>query len=175
MPDIEIRLLRVQDAFSPVSLTMKSLTCILLVACLASSCLGLGTIQKVSLRPSECNNCGMTALGQLNLKICGGSLPERCCSIVNIANYDNINEGIIYDYMGEHELEDCWNYSLQAVNSIEQFQLTVYHEGSDGGQLDYVEVTTTVNTVRCNLGELARRVHCLVTVHIFCRILAGRH
>ena len=48
--------------------------------------LGLGTIQKVSLRPSECNNCGMTALGQLNLKICGGSLPERCCSVVNVAN-----------------------------------------------------------------------------------------
>merc|ERR1711910_43045 len=104
----EIRLLCVQDAFSPVSLTMKSLTCILLVACLASSGLGLGTIQKVSLRPSECNNCGMTALGQLNLKICGGSLPERCCSIVNIT------EGIICDYMGEPELEDCWNYSLQA-------------------------------------------------------------
>merc|ERR1712223_914891 len=85
---------------------------------LLSTTLGLGTIQKVSLRPSECNNCGMTSLGQLNLKICGGSLPEVCCSIVNIANFEN-------------------------VNTIDQFQLTVYHEGSDGGQLDYVEVATS--------------------------------
>merc|ERR1712223_1863647 len=120
---------------------------------LLSTTLGLGTIQKVSLRPSECNNCGMTSLGQLNLKICGGSLPEVCCSIVNIANFENVNEGIVYDYSGEHELEDCWNYSLQAVNTIDQFSLTVYHEGSDGGQLDYVEVATSDNTrVHCNLG-----------------------
>ena len=100
---------------------MKGLLSLLSLSCLLSSSLGLGTIQKVSLRPSECHNCGMTALGQLNLKICGGSLPERCCSIVNVANFDNINEGIIYDYMGEHELEDCWNYDLQGVDSIQQF------------------------------------------------------
>jgi len=131
---------------------MKGLLSLLSISCLLSSSLGLGTIQKVSLRPSECNNCGMTALGQLNLKICGGSLPERCCSIVNVANFDNINEGIIYDYMGEHELEDCWNYGLQGVDSIQQFQLTVYHEGSDGGQLDYVRVYTSQQTVHCNLG-----------------------
>merc|ERR1712183_605232 len=96
----------------------------------------------------------LSSLGQLNLKICGGSLPEVCCSIVNIANFANINEGIVYDYSGEHELEDCWNYSLQAVNTIDQFQLTVYHEGSDGGQLDYVEVATSDNRrVHCNLGD----------------------
>merc|ERR1712241_1294494 len=95
----------------------------------------------------------LTSLGQLNLKICGGSLPELCCSIVNIANFENINEGIVYDYSGEHMLEDCWNYSLQAVSTIDQFQLTVYHEGSDGGQLDYVEVATSDNMrVHCNLG-----------------------
>merc|ERR1712241_430691 len=96
----------------------------------------------------------LSSLGQLNLKICGGSLPELCCSIVNIANFENVNEGIVYDYSGEHELEDCWNYSLQAVNTIDQFQLTVYHEGSDGGQLDYVEVATSDNMrVHCNLGN----------------------
>ena len=133
---------------------MKVLLSVLLAVSLSSPSLGLGTIQKVSLRPSECNNCGMTSLGQLNLKICGGSLPEVCCSIVNIANFDNVNEGIVYDYSGEHMLEDCWNYSLLAVDTIDQFQLTVYHEGSDGGQLDYVEVATSDNMrVHCNLGE----------------------
>ena len=133
---------------------MKVPASLLLLLSFTSPGLGLGIIQKVSLRPSECNNCGMTSLGQLNLKICGGSLPELCCSIVNIANFENINEGIVYDYSGEHMLEDCWNYSLQAVNTIDQFRLTVYHEGSDGGQLDYVEVATSDNTrVHCNLGE----------------------
>ena len=131
---------------------MKSLACLSLLFCLSTPSLGLGTIQKVSLRPSECNNCGMTALGQLNFKICGGTLPEVCCSIVNIANFQNINEGIVYNYMGEHELEDCWNYNLGG--DMKDFHLTVYHEGSDGGQLDYVEVyTSDSTTVRCNLGE----------------------
>ena len=155
--------------------TMKVLVCLLLAASLCSPGLGLGTIQKVSLRPSECNNCGMTALGQLNLKICGGSLPEVCCSIVNIANFENINEGIVYDYSGEHMLEDCWNYSLQAVSTIDQFQLTVYHEGSDGGQLDYVEVATSDNMrVHCNMGQSGQTSqHCFSSL-IFYRILDGR-
>merc|ERR1712029_709226 len=117
------------------------------------SAVGLGTIQRISILTSDCENCGMTLLGQFNLKICGGD-PEPCCSIVNIADFDSemFNEGQIDNYTGEYQLEGCFNYNLSGINSAAGFGLTVYHEGSDGGQLDWVEVTTERTTIRCPLG-----------------------
>ena len=95
-------------------------------------------------------------LGQVNLKICGGA-PEACCSIVNIGDFDSnmFNEGQIDNYTGDHQLEDCFNYTLEKISSPAEFDLTVYHEGSDGGQLDWIEVATTNTTVRCPLGRFA--------------------
>merc|ERR1711887_174232 len=114
---------------------------------------GLGTIQRISILTSNCENCDMTLLGQINLKICGGS-PEPCCSIVNIADFDSemFNQGQIDNYVGDHQLEDCYNYKLDKISSADQLGLTVYHEGSDGGQLDWIEVTTDNITTRCPLG-----------------------
>lgn len=114
---------------------------------------GLGTIQRISILTSDCENCGMTILGQVNLKICGGS-PEPCCSVVNIGDFDSnmFNEGVIDNYTGDHQLEDCFNYSLDKITNVADLGLTVYHEGSDGGQLDWIEVATDSNTVRCPLG-----------------------
>jgi hypothetical protein len=31
--------------------------------------------------------------------------------------------------------------------------VTVYHEGSDGGQFDWIEIFTTTQKVRCYLGK----------------------
>merc|ERR1719348_2775962 len=117
------------------------------------SAVGLGTIQRISILTSNCENCDMTLLGQVNLKICGGS-PEPCCSIVNIADFDSemFNQGQIDNYVGDHQLEDCYNYNLDKISKSAQLGLTVYHEGSDGGQLDWIEVTTNSNTTRCPLG-----------------------
>ena len=88
------------------------------------------------------------------MKICGGA-PEACCSIVNIGDFDSnmFNEGQIDNYTGDHQLEDCFNYTLEKISSPAEFDLTVYHEGSDGGQLDWIEVATTNTTVRCPLGR----------------------
>ena len=93
-------------------------------------------------------------LGQVNLKICGGS-PEPCCSVVNIGNFDNgnFNEGAIDDYTGGHELESCFHYNLTTASSASDLTLTVYHEGSDGGQLDWVEIHTDTRHVRCPMGR----------------------
>ena len=89
------------------------------------------------------------------MKICGGS-PEPCCSIVNIADFDSemFNQGQIDNYVGDHQLEDCFNYKLDKINSSAELDLTVYHEGSDGGQLDWIEVYTDISTTRCPLGKL---------------------
>ena len=56
--------------------------------------MSIGFITRISTRPSECNNCGMTSLGQLSFKICGG-VPEACCAVVDIANGDGMNEVLI--------------------------------------------------------------------------------
>eukprot|EP00092_Neocalanus_flemingeri_P103033 GFUD01131811.1.p1 GENE.GFUD01131811.1~~GFUD01131811.1.p1 ORF type:complete len:166 (-),score=35.95 GFUD01131811.1:19-516(-) len=114
---------------------------------------GFGTIQRISILTADCTDCGMTLLGQVNLKICGGT-PEPCCSIVNIGDFDSnmFTEGVLDNYVGDHQLEDCFNYSLDKVTSPADLGLTVYHEGSDGGQLDWIEVTTEHSTVRCVLG-----------------------
>merc|ERR1719468_1490502 len=114
---------------------------------------GFGTIQRVSILTSDCENCGMTLLGQVNLKICGG-VPEACCSVVNIGNFDSgmFNEGQIDNYSGGHMLEGCFNYNLSNASSASDMTLTVYHEGSDGGQLDWVEIHTDNRSARCPMG-----------------------
>eukprot|EP00092_Neocalanus_flemingeri_P013715 GFUD01014792.1.p1 GENE.GFUD01014792.1~~GFUD01014792.1.p1 ORF type:complete len:154 (+),score=28.67 GFUD01014792.1:39-500(+) len=114
---------------------------------------GFGTIQRISILTSDCTDCGMTLLGQVNLKICGGA-PERCCSVVNIGNFDSgmFNEGAIDNYSGGHLLEGCFNYNLSNSTSASDLSLTVYHEGSDGGQLDWVEIHTESRSVRCPMG-----------------------
>ena len=95
----------------------------------------------------------MTALGQLNVKVCGGAPGNNCCAAVNIANFENLYEGSVYDFTGEHELEDCFDFSLQKVSTLTDLGLVVYHEGSDGGQLDWIEVATSDGSVvRCTLG-----------------------
>ena len=142
---------------------------LLLSLTLFLTCNGIGQIKRISVLPSDCKNCGMTALGQVNMKICGG-IPDQCCSVVNIANFQSLHEvttnhqpqsfkllstiqGEVYHFSGEHELEDCFNYFMQRVNTLDEFGLTLYHEGSDGGQFDWVEVETSDNTIiRCILG-----------------------
>merc|ERR1739838_448852 len=118
-----------------------------------------GTIQRITILTSDCENCGMTALGQVNLKICGGN-SERCCSVVNIANFDSglFVEGQVDNYSGERQLETCYNYRLDRLTVTdhfltEEFSLTLYHEGTDGGQLDWLDIITDIATIRCTLGQ----------------------
>jgi len=115
---------------------------------------GLGKIQKISTLTSICEDCDMTLLGQVNVKVCGGVPGSSCCSVVNIGDFDNgrFNQGVIDDFAGKHQLEDCYNYDLAKVSSPADLNVTVYHEGSDGGQLDWIEVHTESKTVRCYLG-----------------------
>jgi len=135
-----------------VEIKMQISVCLLALSAVSVSSFGM--INRISLRPSECNNCGMTALGQLNVKVCGGAPGNNCCAAVNIANFENLYEGSVYDFTGQHELEDCFDFSLQKVSTLTDLGLVVYHEGSDGGQLDWIEVATSDGSVvRCTLGQ----------------------
>ena len=97
------------------------------------------------------------------MKICGGS-PEPCCSVVNIADFDSemFNQGQTDNYVGENQLEDCFNYNLDKISSEADLGLTIYHEGSDGGQLDWVEIHTDSRHVRCPMGRFWISVKILI-------------
>ena len=86
------------------------------------------------------------------MKVCGGG-PEPCCSVTNIGDFDgdNFHEGAIDEYSG-FQLEGCFNYALTNSEGASDLSLTIYHEGSDGGQLDWVEIHTDSHTVTCPSG-----------------------
>jgi len=114
-----------------------------------------GTLQRVSIETSLCENCGMSGFGQVNLKICGGS-PELCCSVVNIGDFDSdrFQPGQTDDYTGDYLLQDCYNYKLDKSNAPQDVKVTVYHEGSlDGVMLQNVDLATNLVTLRCPVGE----------------------
>ena len=91
-----------------------------------------------------------------HVKICGSS-GEPCCGIVNIADFNSLVEGQLYNYMGEQELQDCYNFPLDLVNGIFDVRMTVYHEGSDGVQFDWVEYATDDGgVVHCFLGNVLK-------------------
>ena len=97
------------------------------------------------------------------MKICGGS-PEPCCSVVNIADFDSemFNQGQTDNYVGENQLEDCFNYNLNKISNGTDLGLTIYHEGSDGGQLDWVEIHTDSRHVRYPMGRFWISVKILI-------------
>jgi len=98
----------------------------------------------------ECNNCGMTTLGRINIKLCGGG-PTACCGIVDLGTYGNFQQGSIHQFEGA-ELQTCNNYHLTNIDNIEEFELTVYHEGSNAVMFDWIEIISTSHRVRCPEG-----------------------
>merc|ERR1711910_13290 len=129
----------------------------LLALAIGAASANLGTIQRISTLTSICEDCDMTLFGTINVKVCGGGGGvggyEPCCSVVNIANFDSglFQQGQLDDFTGQ-ELEDCNNYSLSQLSNPSDLDVTVYHEGSDGAQLDWIEISTNTMTVQCTLG-----------------------
>merc|ERR1712038_1240667 len=129
----------------------------LLALAIGAASANLGTIQRISTLTSICEDCDMTLFGTINVKVCGGGGGvggyEPCCSVVNIANFDSglFQQGQLDDFTGK-ALETCDNYSLSQLNNPSDLDVTVYHEGSDGAQLDWIEISTNTMTVQCTLG-----------------------
>merc|ERR1712024_251025 len=93
-----------------VEIKMQISLCLLALSAVSVSSFGM--INRISLRPSECNNCGMTALGQPNVKVCGGAPGNTCCAAVNIANFENLYEGSVYDFTGS----TSWRTALTSAS-----------------------------------------------------------
>merc|ERR1719474_517220 len=74
-----------------------------------------GILDRLVFKTSDCQDCGMTLFGQINVKMCGGT-PEPCCAIVNVAAFDSTHfqEGHIDEFTGA-QLQDCEAYHLSRV------------------------------------------------------------
>merc|ERR1712001_86839 len=79
-------------------------------------------IQEIEVVTADCENCGMTFLGELSVKVCGqGPAPSICCVVANIDNDDdNFEEGAI-DVFSGNDLKECYNFDLGNVVSPDQF------------------------------------------------------
>merc|ERR1711951_23722 len=111
-----------------------------------------GIVERIVFKTSECSECGMSD-SRINVKMCGGATAP-CCGIVNVGANSNkaFERGRIDEFSGAEDLEDCSGYHLSGIEVVENFDMTVYHEGADGGQFDWIEVITSSTRVRCNLG-----------------------
>merc|ERR1712008_578060 len=86
-------------------------------------CFG-SNLKEIEVVTASCENCGMTFLGELSVKVCGqGQAPTICCVVANIDNDDD-------------------NFELGNVVSPDQFSIVIYHAGSDGGTFDFVSAIT---------------------------------
>merc|ERR1712203_116058 len=70
-------------------------------------------LKEIEVVTASCENCGMTFLGELSVKVCGqGQAPTICCVVANIDNDDdNFEEGAIDIFTG-NDLKECNNFDL---------------------------------------------------------------
>merc|ERR1711956_145648 len=86
-------------------------------------CFG-SNLKEIEVVTASCENCGMTFLGELSVKVCGqGQAPTICCVVANIDNDDdNFEEGAIDMFTG-NDLKECNNFDLGNVVSPDQFSI----------------------------------------------------
>merc|ERR1711892_189405 len=105
-------------------------------------------IQTISTHTHSCFTCGMIEEASfLTLKVCGST---DCCLSRSLDN-DNINwiPGQTDSYSGRGSLEECAFYEIGNA----PYTVTAFHDGSDGLELDWIEVTTNLRSVRCPVDQ----------------------
>ncbi|TRY69945.1 hypothetical protein TCAL_05210 [Tigriopus californicus] len=102
-------------------------------------------VQAIVTRTNSCINCGMTA-GELSVKVCGNL---GCCFSPELDN-DNINflPGSTDSFRGPTILGECDEYQIGDRNGG-PIRVTLIHSGTDGLQLDSVDIETDERVVTC--------------------------
>eukprot|EP00093_Oithona_nana_P001323 01323.XXX_2706_2142_1 [CDS] Oithona nana genome sequencing. len=89
-------------------------------------------------------------VGQLDIKICG---DVSCCFIQHMDNSGiNFLAGQEDLFEGPASLLECYEYLISESNGEGPMAISVFHEGSDGLKLEYVEVGTDSRIVHCPIG-----------------------
>merc|ERR1712170_107690 len=106
-------------------------------------------LREVRVKTAGCSDCGMTPFfGQLSAKVCGqGMAPALCCVAVNLQNREsNFQEGKTDIFAGT-DLKECYNFEMGSIANATDFDITIYHALTDGGQFDWVQVYLTDSKV----------------------------
>merc|ERR1711872_129192 len=141
----------------PARACIRSLQC---VSCLAMKLLLLlaffsalsvtycERVMAVSTHTASCLTCGMIeGTGYLTVQICGST---DCCLSRSLDN-DNINwiPGQTDTFTGESSLLECAEYEIGSG----PFVLTAFHDGVNGLVLDWIDIRTSSQTVRCEIDQ----------------------
>merc|ERR1711931_338767 len=102
---------------------------ILLAFILPALALALNNIQSVEVFTDDCNDCGMTFLGRVELLVCG--VNNKCCStgILDDPTQDDFNRGTISTFSGDL-LGECNHFDL-AKSTPNQIYMKLSHHGTD--------------------------------------------
>merc|ERR1712150_8214 len=74
------------------------------------------TVRQIDVKTSDCDECGMTFLGQLSAKLCGSG-PGACCVAENLDNIfgDDFNTGELSSFTGSN-IGECNGFDLGSTN-----------------------------------------------------------
>jgi len=120
------------------------------VAFLGSSAYGLNNVQSVEVYVPDCNDCGMTFLGRIELQICGHNGTEPyCCStgILDDPSQDDFNAGTISKFSGDL-LFGCNHFDLKNTTP-NNMSMRIQHHGSDAGKFSMVKCITESKVYEC--------------------------
>ena len=90
--------------------------------------------------------------GQLDVKICG---DKSCCFTQHLNNPDtNFRPGKLDIFSGSGSIFECNNYEISDTPverlGLGPVEMTVFHEGTDGIQLDYIGIQTDERQIKKN-------------------------
>ena len=106
-------------------------------------------IHKIDVRTADCDDCGMSnTFGALRMQICNAF--KDCCSTskLDVPFHNDFDEGAIDSFEGSNILNECNIFDMKN-SSPKLIQMSLYHEGTDGYQADWIQVGTEVGFYKC--------------------------
>eukprot|EP00090_Calanus_glacialis_P006408 TRINITY_DN1499_c0_g1_i1.p1 TRINITY_DN1499_c0_g1~~TRINITY_DN1499_c0_g1_i1.p1 ORF type:complete len:142 (+),score=44.53 TRINITY_DN1499_c0_g1_i1:60-485(+) len=102
-------------------------------------------VQQIKTHTGSCFTCGMVeGVGYVTVQVCGST---DCC-LSRSLDSDGINwlPGQTDTFQGDGILE-CANYEIGSA----PYSISVFHDGTDGLTLSWIEVKTDMRTARCDV------------------------
>merc|ERR1712126_305523 len=106
------------------------------------------TIDSLEFRTAQCSQCGMTIFGSIMTKVCGSA---GCC--VTPWDQGSFQEGGT-DIFNGPKLGECENFPFNNDNSPDSIGITLFHQGSDALELDFIAIKSTSGKVyQCQMPQ----------------------
>merc|ERR1712004_247412 len=130
---------RAKIRVSSIIIIMKTFQFLFLAICftmsMAKDLRASNRVEILSLQTAYCDYCDMVFTGTYSVKVCGN---KDCCYTPWLTG--NFNIGEIDSYTGPSQLGECSEFELMDDTMPLSMSMTVFHQGTDGGQLDNINV-----------------------------------